>query len=126
MYPYTQMFRYGPNHLDIQPVIITGYTDAISAGAFHHLSTHVAYTMAHGAYKSWEPYKFAWFRYETEMEQALVNLKSVKQKPMKLMDWYKKIGYKHKTKKFNGLTLRQHILKCMKESREAREANGEQ
>ena len=31
--------------------------------------------------------------------------------PVSLMEYYKEIGYTHKTKKFNGLTIRQYLKK---------------
>lgn len=126
MYPFTMHFTCG-DHNTIQPVVISGYTDNISIGAFKRLNLTVPYNLmrekwyqeAKLGYKAYS-YNWSYQSHENIESKERFNkcigdgskVKFLKEKT--LQEFYKEIGYEPKKKHFNGVTLRKHIINCIK------------
>ena len=108
-------------------VVINGYQQAISHGAFNNLNLNVPYDMQQQL-KSSRPYYHIYRhkdKYDMESEQKtearlmdkyeIPPLIKIDHVPIDLYDWYQEIGYDKKKKHFNGVTLKRHILNCIKE-----------
>ena len=134
MYPRPYYIRYGHGdaanvwHGEYRQVMITGYTDAISASAFSNLNSNTAYDLSQKVTKNYKPYDYTYHvkhlgtwktdqQIQKEMSERLGKdcVDKVVGDPIDLMDFYQEIGYDYKKKHFNGKTLRQHVLDCIKE-----------
>lgn len=139
MYPYFYYIAQGLS-VEYRQIVITGYTNAISVGAFHKRMLMTPYSLCYGEggkkYGS-KAYNFSyrvysWGNWEEEMivqkHMATIHKdddigeilkefeKVVVGEPIDLMDFYKEIGYEYKTKKIHGKTIRQWIISEIKKA----------
>ena len=136
MYPRTRYICDGRDKADgsstYRPVIISGYREAISLSGFKNVMETTAYNMQLKLKKDCFSYIYHVDRKE-EIDHSneshirvlrLVNENSnnnftiagnrvIVGEPIGLYDYYEEIGWDRKTKKINGLTVRQHIKKHM-------------
>jgi hypothetical protein len=105
-------------------VVVEGYRKLTSLGGFCSLNTNVPYELRHrlkGLHGSAYDYVYHIEReYEVNMrmdtDARLLETHGIKSdvtinhELIDLYDFYDEIGYVRKTKKFNGLSLKQHIL----------------
>lgn len=117
MYPYTVYINYGHSNA-YRPVVVKSYQQGISESAFRRLNLVVPSKLYRGEvgpsaynYTYGLKYDFDW-EDEMKMAKELGRKSSLKKvgTPIDLYDFYDEIGYEKKTKKFNGLSLKQHIL----------------
>lgn len=134
LYPKKYYISYGSiaDKITYRTVVITGYTDLISIGAFERLNLTVPFEMGRrGEYydhiyhvKSGYEIELAKKMQESSKEkleargldtEGLFPEVIIDPNEINLLDFYKEIGYDYKKKHFNGKTLRKHILdECKK------------
>ncbi|NIU02282.1 MAG: hypothetical protein GWN01_15680 [Nitrosopumilaceae archaeon] len=122
-YPYTVYVQNNPEVWDeYRPVIINGYTEAISFSAFKNLMLKTGSDLGYGKYQSLDVYKCL---YSCEYRLSDLRVETLCHKivgeSINLYDFYKEIGFDKKTKKLNGLTMYQHVKKFMKSLDEKKE-----
>jgi len=109
MYPFAMYIRYGTTG-KLYTVSVGGYREGISADGFRRLNSKVPYEMIQKV-KSYQPYSYCYrINYQLEDCHTISEISD----PIPLYEFYEMIGFDRKTKKFNGLTLLQHIKKEMK------------
>lgn len=128
MYPQLVYISKPGERYTMYPVMIRGYTQAISVDAFNRRILNAAYKACHSfaghdAYYAMPTYERAFEvnsqimmekRMAKERGLPLAHLYDVQEKEYELVDFYKEIQYDPKTGKIAGRTLRQHIKHYMK------------
>jgi len=123
LYPQTRYLSKPYDRFNYRPIIITGYTDAISCGCFMSRIFKAGYKSIK-KYKSYRFYEALPMQKNGEdiaIQDDLVNnyghepTFKISGEPITLKEYYLEIGYDYKTKKFNNKTLKKHIAAYMKD-----------
>lgn len=137
LYPKKYYISYGSiaDKITYRTVVVTGYTDHISIGAFDKLNLTVPFEMGRrGEY--YDHIYSVKSGYDIDLDKKMQESSKERLKArgldteglfpeviidpneINLLDFYKEIGYDYKKKHFNGKTLRKHILdECKKQEK---------